>query len=203
MRYRWDISAPTLGHVPTVVEHTERGERGWDIYSRLLRDRIVFIGTPIDDDVANIVIAQLLFLDGEDPDRDVRLYINSPGGVVTAGLALYDTIQSLHCDVATYCVGQAASMASFLLATGTRGKRHALRNARVMIHQPHGGAQGKASDIEIQAREALHLRDTMNRLLAQHTGQPLSSIERDTERDNFMSAEEAKAYGLVDQVLAR
>jgi ATP-dependent Clp protease protease subunit len=189
--------------VPTVVEQTHRGERGWDIYSRLLKDRIVFLGTEIDDEVANVIIAQLLFLDSEDPGKDIMMYINSPGGVVTAGLALYDTIQLLHCDVATYCMGQAASMASFLLATGTQGKRFALPHARVMIHQPLAGFQGQATDIEIHAREILYARDTVNALYAKHTGQPVETIKRDTERDNFMSAEAAQAYGLIDQILVR
>jgi ATP-dependent Clp protease protease subunit len=189
--------------VPTVVEETQRGERGWDIYSRLLKDRIVFLGSEIDDEVANLFIAQLLFLDSEDPAKDIMLYINSPGGVITAGLALYDTMQLIHCDVATYCMGQAASMASFLLAAGTKGKRFALPHARVMLHQPHGGIQGQTSDIEIHAREILRARETMNQLYAEHTGQPVETIARDTERDRFLSAEEAKAYGLVDEILTR
>jgi ATP-dependent Clp protease protease subunit len=200
--YPRDIRGTAL-LVPTVVEQTQRGERGWDIYSRLLKDRIVFLGSEIDDEVANIIIAQLLFLDSEDPDKDIMMYINSPGGVVTAGLALYDTIQLLHCDLATYCMGQAASLASFLLATGTRGKRFALPHARVMIHQPLAGFQGQTTDIEIHAREILRARDTINELYAKHTGQPVERIERDTERDNFMSPEEAKAYGLIDQILVR
>jgi len=187
--------------VPTVVEQTHRGERGWDIFSRLLKDRIVFLGTPIDDDLANVVIAQLLFLESEDPDKDVMMYINSPGGAVTAGLAIYDTMACLRCPVATFCVGQAASMASFLLAAGAKGKRQALPHARVMIHQPLAGFQGKATDIEIHAREVLHARETINALYAKHTGQPADKIARDTERDNFMSAPEAQAYGLIDQVL--
>jgi ATP-dependent Clp protease protease subunit len=185
------------------VEQTARGERGWDIYSRLLKDRIVFLGAEIDDQIANVIIAQLLFLDSEDPDKDIMMYINSPGGVVTAGLALYDTIQLLHCDVATYCMGQAASMASFLLATGTKGKRFALPHARVMLHQPLAGFQGQTTDIEIHAREVLRARDTVNELYAKHTGQSVERIRRDTERDNFMSPEEAKAYGLIDGILAR
>jgi ATP-dependent Clp protease protease subunit len=201
--YPRDIRGAAMRLVPTVVEQTQRGERGWDIYSRLLKDRIVFLGTEIDDEVANIIIAQLLFLDSEDPDKDIMMYINSPGGVVTAGLALYDTIQLLHCDLATYCMGQAASLASFLLATGTRGKRFALPHARVMLHQPLAGFQGQTTDIEIHAREILRARDTINELYAKHTGQPVERIERDTERDNFMSPEEAKAYGLIDQILVR
>lgn len=187
--------------IPTVVEQTHRGERGWDVYSRLLKDRIVFIGTAIDESVANVVVAQLLFLESEDPDKDVMMYVNSPGGEVTAGLAIYDTMQILRCPVATYCVGQAASMASLLLAAGAAGKRHALPNARVMIHQPLAGMQGQATDIEIHAREILKARDTINALYAQHTGQPIDKIRRDTERDNFMTPSEAKAYGLIDQVL--
>jgi ATP-dependent Clp protease, protease subunit len=189
--------------VPTVVEETHRGERGWDIYSRLLRDRIVFLGDELDDPLANVIIAQLLFLDSEDPEKDVRLYINSPGGLVTAGLALYDTMQLLHCDVATYCMGQAASMGSFLLAAGTRGKRYALPHARIMIHEPLAGFRGPSTDIEIQAREILRARDTIHELYARHTGQSADTIRRDTERDNFMSAEQAKAYGLIDEILAR
>jgi ATP-dependent Clp protease protease subunit len=187
--------------IPTVIEQTHRGERGWDVFSRLLKDRIVFLGTEVDDDLANLVIAQLLFLDSEDPDKDIMLYINSPGGVVSAGLAIYDTMQYLHCDVATYCMGQAASMGSFLLAAGAAGKRFALPHARIMIHQPLAGFQGKATDIEIHAREILQARDLLNELLAKHTGQPVERIREDTERDNFMSAAEAKAYGLIDEVL--
>ena len=187
--------------VPTVIEQTHRGERGWDIFSRLLKDSIIFLGTPINDDVANVVIAQLLFLDSEDPKRDIMLYVNSPGGDVSAGLAIYDTMQHVHCDVATVCMGLAASMGSFLLATGTRGKRYALPHARVMIHQPLAGFQGQATDIEIHAREVLHARDTINELYARHTGQPVERIKHDTERDNFMSAADAKDYGLIDEVL--
>jgi ATP-dependent Clp protease protease subunit len=186
--------------VPTVVEQTHRGERGWDLYSRLLKDRIVFLGSEIDDAVANIIIAQLLFLDSEDPDKDIMLYINSPGGDFIAGLAIYDTMQWLHCDVATVCTGQAASMGSFLLATGAKGKRYALPHASVMIHQPLAGFRGQATDIEIHAREILRARATMNELYAKHTGQPVDKISHDTERDNFMTAEEAKAYGLIDEV---
>lgn len=187
--------------VPMVVEQTGRGERAYDIYSRLLKERIIFIGTGIDDDVSNLVIAQLLFLQSEDSEKDIGIYINSPGGSVTAGLAIYDTMQFVKCDVATYCVGQAASMGAVLVAAGTRGKRFALPNARIMIHQPWGGVQGVASDISIQAREILRLRDRLNGILAQHTGKPVESIERDTDRDNFMSAPEARDYGLVDSVV--
>ena len=189
--------------IPTVVEQTHRGERGWDVYSRLLKDRIVFLGGEVDDDLANTIIAQLLFLDAEDPGKDVMLYINSPGGIVTAGLAIYDTMQLLHSDVATFCMGQAASMASFLLCAGTKGKRHALPHSRVMLHQPLAGFQGPATDIEIHAREILRARDTLNELYAKHTGQPVETIKRDLERDNFLSAEDAKTYGLVDVVMTR
>jgi ATP-dependent Clp protease, protease subunit len=199
IRYRKNIVSSL---VPTVVEQTHRGERGWDLYSRLLRDRIVFLGAPIDDDLANVIVAELLFLESEDPDKDVMMYVNSPGGDVTAGLAIYDTMQALRCPVATYCMGQAASMASLLLASGAKGKRHALPNARVMIHQPLAGLQGQATDIEIHAREILRARDTINALYAKHTGQPTERIKRDTERDNFMSATDARDYGLVDDVLA-
>ena len=187
--------------VPMVVEQTGHGERGYDIYSRLLKDRIILLGTPIDDEVANLVIAQLLFLQAEDPKKDIDLYINSPGGSVTAGLAIYDTMQILSCDVKTYCLGQCASMGAVLLAAGTAGKRYALPNSRIMIHQPWGGAQGTAADISIQAQEILRLRSMLNGILSRHTGQTLKKIERDTERDCFMSAEEAVAYGLVDQVV--
>jgi ATP-dependent Clp protease protease subunit len=193
---------PTLSYlVPTVIEQTHRGERGWDIFSRLLKDRIIFLGTPINDDVANVVIAQLLFLDSEEPEKDIMLYINSPGGHVSAGLAIYDTMQYLHCDVATICMGQAASMGSFLLAAGTKGKRYALPHSRVMIHQPLAGFQGQATDIDIHAREILKTRDTLNELYAKHTGQPTDKIKRDTERDNFMSSAQAKEYGIIDEVL--
>ena len=187
--------------IPTVIEQTHRGERGWDIFSRLLKDRIIFLGTPINDDVANVVIAQLLFLDSEEPEKDIMLYINSPGGHVSAGLAIYDTMQYLHCDVATICMGQAASMGSFLLAAGTKGKRYALPHARVMIHQPLAGFQGQATDIDIHAREILRTRDRLNELLVKHTGQPIERIKLDTERDYFMSAMEAKEYGIIDDVL--
>ncbi len=191
----------TKSLVPTVVEQTQRGERGWDIFSRLLNDRIVFLGNQIDDNLANVVIAQLLFLESEDPDKDIVMYVNSPGGDVSAGLAIYDTMQCLRCDIATLCMGQAASMASFLLAAGATGKRRALPHARVLIHQPLAGMQGKATDIEIHAREILKARDTINALYAKHTGQPVGKIQHDTERDNFMSAAEAKDYGLIDEVL--
>jgi len=187
--------------VPMVVEQTGRGERAYDIYSRLLKDRIMFLGTGINDDISNLVIAQLLFLQAEDAKKDISIYINSPGGSVTAGLAIYDTIQLLKCDVATYCVGQAASMGAVLLAAGTAGKRFALPNARIMIHQPWGGVQGQAADISIQAREILRLRDSLNGILAHHTGKALSAIQNDTDRDFFMSAEEAMGYGLVDEVI--
>jgi len=188
--------------VPMVVEQSGRGERAYDIFSRLLKDRIIFIGTTITDEVSNLIIAQMLFLQGEDTDKDVHLYINCPGGSVTAGLALYDTMQFLKCDVTTYCVGQAASMGALLLAAGTRGKRYALPNARIMIHQPWGGVQGQAADISIQAKEILRLRDRLNEILAQHTGKPLDVISRDTDRDFFMSPEEAREYGIVDEVIS-
>ena len=188
--------------VPMVVEQTAKGfERAYDIFSRLLKDRIIFIGTPIDDTVANLVIAQMLFLQMEDVKKDINVYINSPGGSVTAGLAIYDTMQFVKCDVATYCVGQAASMAALLLCAGTKGKRSCLPNSRVMIHQPWGGVQGQASDISIQAKEILRLRDKINEILVYHTGRPLEKIEKDTDRDYFMSGDEAKAYGLVDEVI--
>jgi ATP-dependent Clp protease protease subunit len=187
--------------VPTVVEQTHRGERGWDLYSRLLKDRVVFLGQEIDDAVANVIVAQLLFLDAEEPGKDIMLYINSPGGSFTAGLSIYDTMQFLHCEVATVVTGQAASMASFLLAAGAKGKRYALPHASVMIHQPLAGFQGQAKDIEIHAKEILRARDTINELYAQHTGQSVEKIARDTDRDNFMTAPEAKDYGLIDDVL--
>jgi ATP-dependent Clp protease protease subunit len=187
--------------IPTVLEQTHRGERGWDIFSRLLKDRIIFLGDEVDDDIANIVIAQLLFLDSEDPEKDIMLYINSPGGSVTAGLAIYDTMQYLHCDVATLCMGQAASMGSFLLAAGTKGKRYALPHSRVLIHQVLAGFEGQATDIEIHAREILKVRDRVNELLSKHTGQSVETIRHDTERDNFMTAAQAKEYGLIDEVL--
>ena len=187
--------------IPMVVEQTGTGERGYDIYSRLLKDRIVLLGTPIDDDVANLIVAQLLFLQAEDPKKDIDLYINSPGGSCTAGLAIYDTIQSLSCDVKTYCIGQCASMGAVLLCAGAEGKRYALPNSRIMIHQPWGGAQGTAADIDIQAKEILRLRSMLNKIIATHTKQSLKKIERETERDFFLSADEAKAYGLVDHVV--
>ena len=187
--------------VPIVVEQTGRGERSYDIYSRLLKERIVFIGSEITDDLANLVVAQLLFLQSEDATKDVSVYVNSPGGSVTAGLAIYDTMQFLKCDVVTYCVGQAASMGAVLLAAGTKGKRHALPGARIMIHQPWGGTQGTASDIHIQAQEILRLKDYLNGILAKHTGRTVKEVAKDTDRDFFMSAEEAAKYGLVDDVL--
>ncbi len=187
--------------VPMVVEQTGRGERGYDIFSRLLKDRIVFIGTPIDDNVANLIIAQMLYLQSEDAGKDINLYINSPGGSVTSGMAIYDTIQFVKCDVTTYCVGQAASMGAVLLAAGTKGKRLALPNARIMIHQPWGGVQGQASDISIQAKEILRTRDRLNEILALHTGKPIDAIAKDTDRDFFMSAAEARDYGVVDDVV--
>jgi ATP-dependent Clp protease protease subunit len=199
-RYPPDIQL-AMELIPTVVEQTHRGERGWDIYSRLLKDRIVFLGREIDDTLANLIIAQLLFLDAEDHDKDIMLYINSPGGEVMAGLAIYDTMQFLHCDVATVCTGEAASMASFLLAAGVKGKRHMLPHARVMIHQPLAGFRGQATDIEIHAREILRARQTLNELYAKHTGQTVEKIEADTDRDNFMTAADAKAYGIIDEVL--
>jgi ATP-dependent Clp protease protease subunit len=188
-------------YVPHVVENTGRGERSSDIYSRLLRDRIVFLGTAIDDGVANSIIAQLLFLQMEDSKKDISIYIHSPGGYVTAGMAIYDTIQFMTCDVATYCIGMAASMGAVLLASGTRGKRFILPNARVMIHQPSGGASGQASDISIQAKEILRLKKRLNGIMAFHTGQPVDRVERDMERDNYMSAEDARDYGIVDEVV--
>jgi ATP-dependent Clp protease protease subunit len=187
--------------IPTVVEQTHRGERGWDVFSRLLKDRIIFLGSEIEDDLASVVIAQLLFLESEDPDKDVMMYVNSPGGDVSAGLAIYDTMQGVRCPIATFCVGQAASMASLLLTAGAKGKRTALPNARIMIHQLLAGFRGQATDVEIHAREILKVRQTIDKLYERHTGQPAAKIKKDTERDNFMSAEEARAYGLVDQVL--
>ncbi len=187
--------------IPTVVEQTHRGERGWDLFSRLLKDRVVFLGREIDDAIANVIIAQLLFLDAEDPDKDIMLYINSPGGSVTAGLAIYDTMQFLHADVATVCTGQAASMGSFLLAAGAKGKRFALPHASVVIHQPLAGFRGQATDIEIHAREIMRTKETINELYAKHTGQPVDKIARDTDRDNFLSAAEARDYGILDEVL--
>jgi ATP-dependent Clp protease protease subunit len=195
--------ATSLNLVPMVVEQTSRGERAYDIYSRLLKERVVFVVGPIDDYMANVVVAQLLFLESENPDKDINLYINSPGGVVTAGLAIYDTMQYIRCDVSTMCIGQACSAASLLLMAGAKGKRYALPNSRVMIHQPSGGAQGQATDIEIQAREILYLRGRLNGIYVKHTGQALEQVERDMERDRFMSGDDAKAYGLIDAVLDR
>jgi len=192
-----------MGLVPIVVEQTGRGERAYDIFSRLLKERIIFIGSGIDDSVASLVIAQLLFLEAEDPEKDIYLYLNTPGGFVASGLAIYDTMQYVRPDVATICMGQASSMGALLLAAGAKGKRSALPHARIMIHQPLGGAQGQATDIEIQTREILTLREKLNDILSKHTGQPLKKIEKDTDRNFFMSAEEAKAYGIIDEVLAR
>jgi len=189
--------------VPMVVEQTARGERAYDIFSRLLKDNIIFIGTPIDDAVANLVIAQLLFLEAEDPEKDIHLYINSPGGIVTAGMAIYDTMQLIKPDIQTICVGQAASFGAVLLAAGTKGKRCALPNARILIHQPLGGTQGQASDIAIQAREILRMKDTLNEILAHHTGQPVEKIATDTDRDFIMGASQAVEYGIIDQVIAK
>ncbi len=189
--------------VPIVVEQTSRGERAYDIFSRLLKERIVFIGVPIDDAVASLVIAQLLFLESEDPDKDIYLYINSPGGIISAGLAIYDTMQYIKPDVATVCIGMAASMAAVILAGGAKGKRTALPNARIMIHQPWGGVQGTATDIRIQAEEILRMKRRINEILAKHTGKPIEQIEKDTDRDYYMSAEEAKEYGIIDQVLIK
>ena len=192
-----------LNLVPMVVEQTSRGERAYDIYSRLLKERVIFLVGPIDDYVANVVVAQMLFLEAENPEKDISLYINSPGGIVTSGMAIYDTMQFIKPDISTICIGQAASMGSFLLAAGAKGKRYILPSARVMIHQPLGGYQGQASDIEIHTREILTLRDRLNTILAKHTGQPIERIAKDTDRDNFMDAEAAKAYGIVDAVLDR
>jgi len=187
--------------IPMVVEQSPRGERAFDIYSRLLRDRIVFLGTPLTDEIANVIIAELLFLEAEDPDKDISLYINCPGGIVTAGLAVYDTIQYVKPNISSICMGQAASMGALLLAAGAKKKRFALPNSRIMIHQPLGGVQGQATDIGIQAKEIMRMKAKMNELMAKHTGQPLAKIEKDTDRDFFMTAEEAKAYGLVDEVI--
>lgn len=189
--------------IPIVIEQTGRGERAYDIYSRLLKDRIVFIGTAIDDYVANTVIAQLLFLQSEDPEKDIHIYINSPGGVVTSGLAIYDTMQFVKPDIATYCIGQAASMGALLLMSGAKGKRYSLPNSRIMIHQPIGGFQGQASDVEIQAREMLKIKEKLNEIVQTHTGQPMEKVHRDTDRDYFMSSDEARAYGIVDEVIAK
>jgi len=187
--------------VPMVIEQTGRGERAYDIFSRLLKERIIFIGTPMDDDVSNLIIAQMLFLASEDSDKDINIYINSPGGVVTAGLAIYDTMQYLKCPITTICIGQAASMGAMLLAAGSKGKRYALPNARIMIHQPLGGAQGQATDIEIQTKEIMRVKKLLNEILAKHTSQPLAKIEKDTDRDFYMSAQEAVEYGIVDEVI--
>jgi len=189
--------------VPMVVEQSPRGERAYDIYSRLLKERIIFLGTAVNDEVANLIIAQLLFLEAEDPDKDITFYINSPGGVVTAGMAIYDTMNYVKCDIATLCMGQAASMGAVLLASGTNGKRYALPNSRILIHQPMGGYQGQATDIEIHANEIVRMRKDLNKVLASHTGQKITKIQRDTERDFFMSADEARKYGLVDKVLTQ
>ena len=203
MTHQGDLDPKALGLVPMVIEQTSRGERSFDIYSRLLKERVIFIVGPIEDQMANLVVAQLLFLESENPDKDVHVYINSPGGSVTAGLSIYDTMCFIKPDVSTMCIGQAASMGAFLLSGGAKGKRYCLPNARTMIHQPSGGAQGQATDIEIQAKEILFLRERLNRLLADHTGQTIETIEADTERDRFMSAEQSVEYGLVDQVIDR
>jgi ATP-dependent Clp protease, protease subunit len=187
--------------IPMVIEQTGRGERAFDIYSRLLKERIIFIGSPIDDHIASLVIAQLIFLAAEDPEKDISIYINSPGGIVTSGMAIYDTMQHVRPNIATICIGQAASMGAFLLAAGAPGKRSALPNSRIMIHQPAGGAQGQATDIDIQAKEILTVRSKLNEILAQHTGQPIEKIEKDTDRNYFMSAEEAKVYGIIDEII--
>ncbi|MBT2571908.1 ATP-dependent Clp endopeptidase proteolytic subunit ClpP [Planococcus sp. ISL-110] len=189
--------------IPTVIEQTSRGERAYDIYSRLLKDRVIMLGSGIDDNVANSIVAQLLFLEAEDPDKDISIYINSPGGSITAGMAIYDTMQFIRPDVQTICIGMAASMGAFLLAAGTKGKRLALPNAEVMIHQPLGGAQGQATEIEIAAKRILHLREKLNQILSERTGQPMDVISKDTDRDNFMTAERALEYGLIDQVITR
>ena len=197
------LETQSLGMVPIVIEQSGRGERAYDIYSRLLRERVIFLVGPVNDQTANLVVAQLLFLESENPDKDISLYINSPGGSVSAGLSIYDTMQFIKPDVSTLCMGLAASMGAFLLAAGAKGKRFALPNSRIMIHQPSGGAQGQATDIEIQAREILKLREALNQILAERTGQPLEKIRADSERDFFMSSDEAKGYGLIDQVIAR
>ncbi len=189
--------------IPMVIENTGRGERAYDLYSRLLKDRIIILGSEITEDVANIIVAELLFLEAEDPDKDIHFYINSPGGLVTAGLAIYDTMQYIKPDIVTICIGQAASMAAVLLAAGTKGKRFALPHSRIMIHQPLGGAQGQATDIEIQAKEILRIRDMLNKILATHTGQPIERVKKDTDRDFYMSPEEAKDYGIIDEILTK
>lgn len=201
MFHKSDWQPQNLGLVPMVVETSGRGERAYDIYSRLLKERVVFMVGPVTDDTANLVVAQLLFLESENPDKDISLYINSPGGAITAGMSIYDTMQFIKPDVSTLCIGQACSMGAFLLSAGAKGKRYALPNSRVMIHQPLGGFQGQASDIEIHAKEILYLKEKLNRMLADQTGQPIEQIERDTDRDNFMSADAAREYGLIDQVL--
>ncbi len=201
MFHKSDWQPQNLGLVPMVVETSGRGERAYDIYSRLLKERVVFMVGPVTDDTANLVVAQLLFLESENPDKDISLYINSPGGSITAGMSIYDTMQFIKPDVSTLCIGQACSMGAFLLSAGAKGKRYALPNSRVMIHQPLGGFQGQASDIEIHAKEILYLKEKLNRMLADQSGQPLEQIERDTDRDNFMSADAAREYGLIDQVL--
>ncbi len=188
---------------PIVIEQTPRGERQYDIYSRLMLDRIIFLGTEVNDAVANLLIAQMLFLEGNDPEKDIHLYINSPGGSISAGMGIYDVMQFVKCDVVTYCTGMAASMGAFLLAAGSKGKRHALPNSRIMLHQPFGGARGQASDVEIQAKEILHLKDRLNGILSDITGKGVKQIEKDTDRDNYMSAEEAAKYGVIDKVLSR
>ena len=202
--HTFDDTFPTvtqgLGLIPMVVEQTARGERSYDIYSRLLKERIIFVVGPIDDNVANLIVAQMLFLESENADKDVQLYINSPGGSVTSGLAIYDTMQFINSEVSTMCIGQAASMGAFLLAGGAKGKRYCLPNSRVMIHQPSGGSQGQASDIEIQAKEILFLRERMNAIMAEHTGKTVEQLAKDTERDNFMTANDALAYGLIDKI---
>jgi len=200
---RTSIDPQSLGLIPMVVEQSSRGERSYDIYSRLLKERVIFVVGPVEDNMANLIVAQLLFLESENPDKDIHLYINSPGGSVTAGMSIYDTMQFIKPDVSTICLGQACSMGAFLLNAGTKGKRYCLPNSRVMIHQPSGGAQGQASDIHIQAQEILKIRERLNQLMADHSGQSVERIETDTERDNFMSADEAKEYGLVDAVLEK
>jgi ATP-dependent Clp protease protease subunit len=197
------LDPQAIGLIPMVVEQSSRGERSYDIYSRLLKERVVFVVGPVEDHMANLIVAQLLFLESENPDKDIHLYINSPGGSVTAGMSIYDTMQFIKPDVSTICLGQACSMGAFLLNAGAKGKRFCLPNSRVMIHQPSGGAQGQASDIHIHAQEILKIRERLNQLMADHSGKPLEQIEKDTERDNFMSADEAKAYGLVDEVLEK
>lgn len=192
-----------LSYVPMVIESSSKGEKAFDIFSRLLRERIVFLGEEIDDDMANIIVAQLLLLDSENPEKDIMLYINSPGGVITSGLAIYDTMKSLRCDVSTICIGEAASMGSFLLSSGTKGKRMSLPSSRIMIHQPLGGAQGQATDIEIEAKEILRMKSMLNGILAENCGQPIEKIKEDTERDHYMSAQEAVEYGLIDKVITR